>query len=125
MDGIRIPLLGALVSVALLSLCLAFSRLRGFAFASLIAPFTSSVVLLFGSFVFADMNPAREYGAAYIATGSEHDPTNLDRLLLCLAVGATFVIAGCLSFTLQRLTSRFVVKQVDSMRRHRAGRVSP
>jgi hypothetical protein len=106
MDGIGIPILGALASLALFLLSSVTPPLRRFALAALTAPFLASVVLLFGSFVLADMNPAREYGAAYIPSGREHNPTRTDFFLLCLAVGVTFYLSGYAAFIVQRRATK-------------------
>jgi len=50
------------------------------------------------------MNPAREYGAAYIPTGTERDPNKLDYALWLLAVIATFAVSSALSYFAQRLS---------------------
>jgi hypothetical protein len=64
MDGIGIPILGMFVGLVLFLRCLAVPRLRRLSLAALASPFISSIVLLLGGFILADMNPAREYGAA-------------------------------------------------------------
>ena len=66
MDGILIPVAGLFVGVSFGLFSLMVPRLRRFTAAALTAPILASVVLLVGGFILADMNPAREYGAAYI-----------------------------------------------------------
>src|SRR5580698_7154819 len=56
MDGIGIPILGAVDSLVLLLLCLAVPRLRSLSLAALTSPFIASIVLLLGGFILADMN---------------------------------------------------------------------
>jgi hypothetical protein len=108
MDGIGIPILGALVSLVLFVLCLAVPRLRYLSLAALASPFSASMVLLLGGFILADMNPAREYGAAYIPSGKEHDPTRLDLLLLFLSVGGAFIVTGYVGFAIQKVAGRIL-----------------
>ena len=108
MDGIGIPILGALVSFVLCVLCLAVPRLRHLSLAALASPFISSIVLLLGALILADMNPAREYGAAYIPTGKEHDPTGLDFLLLFLSVGGAFMVTGYVAFAIQKFAGKIL-----------------
>jgi hypothetical protein len=83
MDGILLPVAGLVVSLCLGLTSFVIPRLRRFTLAALTAPFLTSVALLIGGFILADMNPAREYGAAYVPNGREHDPTKLD---FCSAV---------------------------------------
>ena len=104
MDGILILIVGVLVSVSLGFVCLVVPRLRRFLLAALASPFLTSIVFLLGAFVLADMNPAREYGAAYIQTGKEYDPTKLDYGLWLLAVVATFALSSALAYGAQRLS---------------------
>jgi hypothetical protein len=104
MDGILIPIVGVLVSVLLGLVCLVVPRLRCFLLAALASPFLTSIAFLLGAFTLADMNPAREYGAAYIPTGQEHDPTKLDYGLWLLAVLATFALSSALAYGAQRLS---------------------
>jgi hypothetical protein len=94
------------VSFGLFSLMV--PRLRRFAAAALTAPILASVVLLVGGFILADMNPAWEYGAAYIPNGREHDPTKLDISLLFLSVVFTFVISGCGAFLIQKHATKII-----------------
>jgi len=108
MDGIGIPLLGAAASIGLFMLALVVPPLRRFAFAALAAPFPASIVLLIGSFTLADMNPAREYGAAYIPTGAEHDPSRLDYIMLWLAVMATFALTFTVAYFLQSYVNKAI-----------------
>jgi len=108
MEGIAIPILGAFVSLVFFLVCVAVQRLRRFSLAALASPFISSIVLLLGEFVLEDMNPAREYGAAYIATGREHDPTRLDFSLLYLAVGGAFLVTGYVGLTAQKIAGRIL-----------------
>jgi hypothetical protein len=108
MDGIGIPILGAFVSFVSCVLCLAVPRLRHLSLAALASPFISSIVLLLGGFILADMNPAREYGAAYIPTGKEHDPTRLDFLLLFLSVAGTLIMTGYICFATQKFAGKIL-----------------
>ena len=103
MDGILVPVFGILVSGVLGLICLIFPRLRRFFLAALASPFFTSVVLLLGAFILADMNPAREYGANYIPTGKEHNPTSLDYGLWLLSIVATFALSSILAYGVQRL----------------------
>jgi hypothetical protein len=100
-DGILIPIAGVFVGVVLFILCLALARLRKFALAALLSPFITSVVLLLGVFILADMNPAREYGHAYIPNG--HDPTRIDSVLLWLATVGAFLLSGYIAFKAQQI----------------------
>jgi hypothetical protein len=86
MDGLLIPIIGVLVSVVLSFVCFVIPRLRRFLLAAPASPFLTSIVFLLGAFVLADMHPTREYGAAFIPNGKEHDPTKLDYGLWLLAV---------------------------------------
>jgi hypothetical protein len=108
MDGILLPIAGLFVSFCFGLFSLVIPRLRRFALAALTAPFLTSVVLLMDGFILADMNPAREYGAAYIPNGREHDPTKLDFLLLLLSVVFTFVISGCGAYFIQKYATRAI-----------------
>jgi hypothetical protein len=108
MDGILLPIAGVFVGICFGLLSLAVPRLRPFTLAALTAPFLASVVLLIGSFILADMNPAREYGAAYIPNGHEHNPTKLDFFLLFLSVASTFVVSGWGAFFIQRYVTRAI-----------------
>ncbi len=103
MDGILLPILGALVSGVLAFGCLIVRRLRRFLLAALVSPFLSSVVLLLGGFILQDMNPAREYGAAYIPTGREHDPTSWDHVFCWSATIVSFAASAVLAYGAQRL----------------------
>jgi hypothetical protein len=116
MDGIGIPLLGALVSFTLFLLSLAIPRFRRFALAALAAPFIASVALLIGSFILADMNPAREYGAAYIPNGREHDPTRMDFFLVFLSGGITFVVSGYVVFVIQKYAAKTIGRRLQGRR---------
>jgi hypothetical protein len=102
-DGILIPIVGVLVSLLLGFVCFVVPRLRRFLLAALASPFLTSIALLLGAFVLADTNPAPEYGAAYIATGKEHDPNKLDYALWLLAVMATLALSSAFSYIAQRL----------------------
>jgi hypothetical protein len=108
MDGILLPIAGVFGGICFGLLSLAVPRLRPFALAALTAPFLTSIVLLIGSFILADMNPAREYGAAYIPNGHEHNPTRLDNFLLLLSVASTFVVSGWGAFSIQRYATRAI-----------------
>lgn len=44
------------------------------------------------------MNPAREYGPAYLPTGKEHDPTRIDSRLWLSAVIGTIVLSAAATF---------------------------
>jgi hypothetical protein len=103
MDGIGIPIAGAVVSLALFLVCRGTPRLKRFALAALVAPFASSVVFMVGSFILADMNPAVEYGSSYIPTGNEHDPTKGDVLLWLASVAATFFLSAFVCLKIQGL----------------------
>lgn len=103
MDGIAVPILGALVGAWLFIECLVTHRFRRFAFAALVSPFAASLAFILGSFILADMNPAREYGASYVLTGNEHDSTKTDVLLWLLSVPLTFLVSGFICFKLQQL----------------------
>lgn len=103
MDGIGIPILGALVAGCLFLLCVAVPRLRPYAFAALVSPFAASVVFILGAFVLADMNPAQEYGSEYIPNGTEHDPTKLDIAIWLLSVIATLAVSAVVCIRLQQL----------------------
>ena len=102
MDGILIPILGLLASIALGLLCLILPRFRRFTLPALITPFLTSGVFLVGAFILADMNPAREYGAAYVLTGKEHDPSALDYFLWLLATTVTMVLSAIGGYLIQR-----------------------
>ncbi len=108
MDGILLPVAGLLVSLCFGLISLVTPRLRRFTLAALTAPFLTSLVLLIGGFILADMNPAREYGAAYIPKGREHDPTKLDFALLFSSVVFTFFISGCVAFLVQKYATRAI-----------------
>jgi hypothetical protein len=102
MEGIFIPIVGALTGVGLFAICLVIARLRKFALAALLSPFITSVVLLMGVFILADMNPAREYGNGYIPNGHEHDPTGIDYVLLWLSTIGVFLLSGYIAFKAQQ-----------------------
>jgi|HubBroStandDraft_6_1064221.scaffolds.fasta_scaffold1581095_1 hypothetical protein len=102
MEGILIPIVGLMTSVALGLVCALIPRLRSYVLPALVAPFVTSVVFLFGCFILADMNPAREYGAAYVSTGKEHDPTRVDYILLFAAVCITSVVSSGAAYLVQR-----------------------
>jgi hypothetical protein len=102
MEGIFIPIAGALIGAGLFSVCLVIARLRKFTLAALLAPFLTSVVLLLGAFILADMNPAREYGKAYTPNGHEHDPTGIDYVLLWLSTIGTLFLSGYIAFKIQQ-----------------------
>lgn len=106
MDGIFLPVTGLFVSLCVGLISFVIPRLRRFTLAALTAPFLTSVVLLIGGFILADMNPAREYGAAYIPNGREHDPTKLDYALLFISVVSTFVMSGYVAFLAQKYATR-------------------
>ena len=93
MDGIFIPIVGLMTSIALGLVCASIPRLRSYVLPALVAPFATSVVFLLGCFTLADMNPAREYGASYISTGKEHDPTR-DYILMFAAVCTALVVSS-------------------------------
>ena len=113
MDGLLIPIVGVLLSLVLGFVRLVVPRLRRFLLAALVSPFLSSVVFLLGAFVLADMNPARDYGAAHILTGREHNPTRLDYGLWLLAVMTTFLIGSALAYRAQRLSVRMLQKALS------------
>jgi len=104
MDGLLIPIIGVLASAVLGFVCLIVPGLRRFLLAAIASPFLTSIIFLLGAFVLADMNPAREYGTAYIPTGHEHDPTKLDYGLWMLAVIATFALSSALAYGAQWLS---------------------
>jgi hypothetical protein len=56
-----------------------------------------------GAFILADMNPAREYGNAYIRNGHEHDPTGIDYVLLWLSTIGAFLLSGYIAFKVQQV----------------------
>lgn len=114
MDGIGIPILGAAASIGLFVFALVAPPLRRFAFAVLFAPFSTSIVLLIGSLILADMNPTREYGAAYIPSGKEHDPSRLDYFLLWLAVTATFASTFAIAYFLQNYVNKAAAMRSQS-----------
>ena len=101
MEILVLTLLTAVAAAVLSGICLLLPLLRRFALAVFTAPVITSFVVVFGSWILADMNPAREYGAAYIPTGREHDPTTLDRALFLIVIGATFTITAVASYILQ------------------------
>jgi hypothetical protein len=107
MEGIFIPIVGALVGVGLFAICVVIARLRRFALAALLSPFLTSVVLLLGAFILADMNPVHEYGNAYIPNGREHNPTKIDYVLLWLATVGAFLLSGYIAFKVQQATVSF------------------
>jgi lipopolysaccharide export LptBFGC system permease protein LptF len=103
MEGILIPMLGALVGGILGLICLVKPPLRRYFLSALVTPFAASLAFLLGAFWLADMNPAREYGRAYISTGKEHDPTRLDYVLWLSAVIATIALSAAVSYLIQRV----------------------
>jgi len=104
MEGILIPVLGALIGGILGLTCLFKPQFRQYFLSALITPFATSIAFLLGAFWLADMNPAREYGPAYIPTGQEHDPTRLDYLLWLSAVIGTIVLSAAVSYLVQWVT---------------------
>jgi glycerol-3-phosphate acyltransferase PlsY len=113
MDGILIPALGLLVSLASGVLCLCIPIWRRFVLAALTAPFITSIVFLMGAFVLADMNPAREYGTAYIPNGTEHNPTWIHYWIWLNVVLATFTITFLVAYTIQRNITRLLTSSAD------------
>jgi hypothetical protein len=69
MEGILIPIVGLMTSAVLGLVCALIPRLRSYLLPALVAPFATGIIFLFGCFILADMNPAREYGATYVSTG--------------------------------------------------------
>jgi hypothetical protein len=116
MDGILLPALGVFASICLYVFSLLIPRFRRYALSALTAPFLASVTLLLGGFILADMNPAREYGAAYILNGKEHDPTRMDFFLMFLSAVATFVISGCGAFFIQKYAVSVIGRRLQSRR---------
>ncbi|RRA49336.1 hypothetical protein [Acidipila sp. EB88] len=108
MEIIILPLAGLLAGTFLALVSLTIPNLRRFTAAVWIAPFLASMVLLFGGFILADMNPAREYGASYIPDGHEHDPTRLDVALVLLCVFFTFVFSGYSAFRIQKHATKAI-----------------
>jgi hypothetical protein len=102
MEGILIPIVGLMTSVVLGLVCASIPRLRSYVLPALMAPFATSVIFLLGCFVLADMNPAREYGATYVSTGKEHDPTRVDYILLFATVCTTSVVSSGAAYLVQR-----------------------
>ena len=102
MDGILIPIAGFLVGIVLGCLCAVFRSLRRFILPALVSPFLTSIALLFGVFMLADMNPAREYGSAYIPSGNEHDPTMIHYICLVVAVIAVASVSAWVSYLIQK-----------------------
>ena len=102
MDGILVPLLSLIVGGALGLTCAVRPRLRAYSLAALVTTPATSVTFLLGAFLLADMNPAREYGTAYIPTGGEHDPTRLENLLWSSAVIATLILTAAAAYFGQR-----------------------
>ena len=113
MDGILIPILGVLVSGLLGFVCLLRRPLRCYLLAALVSPSATSVVFLLGGFVMADMNPAREYGAAYIPTGKEHDPTRADYVLWLSAVLITLIVSAAGAYLAQRVAMHILQGALD------------
>ncbi len=105
MEGIGIPILGALVAGCLFLLCVAVPRLRPYSFAALVSPFAASIVFIGGAFVLVDMNPAQEYGSEYIPNGTEHDSTKIDIAIWLLSVIATLAVSVVVCVPLQQLAS--------------------
>jgi len=91
-----------MIGFAALLFCLSEPRFKRFALAVLVSPLAASMVFLIGLFVLADMNPAAEYGAEYIPTGKEHDPTALDNALWLGSTAATFLFCGFACIKVQK-----------------------
>jgi hypothetical protein len=104
MEGILIPVFGALIGGTLGLICFFKPQLRQYFLSALITPIATSVAFLLGAFWLADMNPAREYGRAYIPNGKEHDPTRLDYILWLSAVIGTMVLCATVLHLVQRVT---------------------
>jgi hypothetical protein len=100
--GIGVPIAGALVSLVLFFVCRGTTRLRRFSLAALVSPFASSVLIL-GSFILADTNPAIEHGSPYVPTGNEHDPTNGEVFFWLVSVAATFLLSAFVCLKVQKL----------------------
>lgn len=94
MDGLGIPILGGLVGFAALLVCLSHPTFRRYALAALVSPTAASVV--------ADMNPAVEYGAQYIPTGREHNPTTLNYCAWLGSTMLTFLVRAGVCFKVQQ-----------------------
>jgi hypothetical protein len=92
-----------LIGGILALICLVKPQLRRYVLSALVTPFATNIAFLLGAFWLADMNPAREYGRAYIPTGKEHDPTRLDYLLWLSAVIATIALSAAASYLVQRV----------------------
>jgi hypothetical protein len=108
MDGIGIPILGGIIGFAALVFCLSTPRFKRFALAAFVSPLAASTVFLIGLFVLADMNPALEYGAHYIPTGRQHDPTALDNALWLASTAATFLFCGLACVKAQKFWGKLV-----------------
>jgi hypothetical protein len=103
MDGLGIPILGGLVSLLAFFVCLLVRRLRRYALAALVSPFTASIVFLIGMFLVADMNPAVEYGPSYTPTGREHNPTTGHLVFWLLSVVVAFLVSGFAGMKAQQI----------------------
>jgi len=77
--------------------------MQRFALAALVSPFLSSIVFIVGSFILSDMNPAAEYGSAYVPNGMEHNPTNGETALWLLSVVLMFLMSAFVCVKLQRI----------------------
>jgi hypothetical protein len=110
MDGLLWPLIGVLLGICTAAACLSWPPLRRFTLAALIAIPVTSVVFLLGAFVIADMNPAREYGAAYIPNGMEHNPTWFHYLIWIISTLATLLSISWLIVRLQA----WIIEEVKS-----------
>ncbi|MBY0507185.1 MAG: hypothetical protein K2X03_24940 [Bryobacteraceae bacterium] len=97
--------MGALLGMCLFLIFVVVPRIRAYAFAALVAPFATSIVFLIGALIFADMNPANEYGPSYVPNGTERDPTNIEVGLWLLAVILTLAFSVVVGVRLQRMAT--------------------
>ena len=86
----------------MLGRCMGTPKLRRYALAAFVSPIAASLVCLIGLFYLADMNPANEYGASYVPTGKEHDPTNTDFLLWLVSTALTFLATALICIKVQK-----------------------
>ena len=116
MEGILIPVVGVFASAALGLICVISPRLRRYSLAAFVAPISTSIAFLLGAFWLADMNPAREYGSAYIPTGSEHDPTRFDYVIWLSLVTGTLVFSATAAYFGQRVIAPILTKNLSRKR---------
>lgn len=60
------------------------------------------------------MNPAREYRAAYIPTGREHDPTRADNVLWLSAILITLIVSAVSAYLAQRVAMQILQGALDA-----------